>query len=112
MVPVTEKRPPTYSNNYVQGNVLTKIKSNTSTGGIAIKINSGAFEGGEDSDGDGESDGDSSGFSFLKLWQYTGPGWLMSIAYLDPGNSKSPFLAFFSSSIHQSFQNPGHKLVH
>lgn len=27
-------------------------------------------------------------FSFYKLWLYAGPGWLMSIAYLDPGNSK------------------------
>merc|ERR1719385_423183 len=29
------------------------------------------------------------GFSFRKLWLYTGPGWLMSIAYLDPGNIQS-----------------------
>ena len=28
-------------------------------------------------------------FSFYRLWQYTGPGWLMSIAYLDPGNLES-----------------------
>eukprot|EP00658_Telonema_sp_P-2_P059979 TRINITY_DN49030_c0_g2_i3.p1 TRINITY_DN49030_c0_g2~~TRINITY_DN49030_c0_g2_i3.p1 ORF type:complete len:577 (-),score=105.30 TRINITY_DN49030_c0_g2_i3:191-1921(-) len=28
-------------------------------------------------------------FSFRKLWAYTGPGWLMSIAYLDPGNLTS-----------------------
>ena len=27
-------------------------------------------------------------FSFKKLWAFAGPGWLMSIAYLDPGNSK------------------------
>lgn len=25
-------------------------------------------------------------FSFRTLWLFTGPGWLMSIAYLDPGN--------------------------
>eukprot|EP01084_Bolivina_argentea_P165066 286858_1 len=25
-------------------------------------------------------------FSWARLWAYTGPGWLMSIAYLDPGN--------------------------
>ena len=25
-------------------------------------------------------------FSFRTLWVFTGPGWLMSIAYLDPGN--------------------------
>ena len=25
-------------------------------------------------------------FSFKTLWLFTGPGWLMSIAYLDPGN--------------------------
>jgi natural resistance-associated macrophage protein len=24
-------------------------------------------------------------FSFRKLWKFTGPGFLMSIAYLDPG---------------------------
>jgi natural resistance-associated macrophage protein 2 len=27
-----------------------------------------------------------SGFSWRKFWAYTGPGWLMSMAYLDPGN--------------------------
>jgi hypothetical protein len=27
-------------------------------------------------------------FTWAKLWIYVGPGWLMSIAYLDPGNSK------------------------
>ena len=25
-------------------------------------------------------------FSWRMLWMFTGPGWLMSIAYLDPGN--------------------------
>ena len=29
------------------------------------------------------------GFSWTKLWAYTGPGFLMSIAYLDPGNVES-----------------------
>ncbi|XP_069472938.1 natural resistance-associated macrophage protein 1 [Ambystoma mexicanum] len=29
------------------------------------------------------------GFSFWKLWAFTGPGFLMSIAYLDPGNVES-----------------------
>ncbi|CAO3684396.1 unnamed protein product [Rhizopus stolonifer] len=28
-------------------------------------------------------------FSFKKLWEYMGPGWLMSIGYLDPGNLES-----------------------
>ncbi|KAL3316713.1 hypothetical protein Ciccas_004635 [Cichlidogyrus casuarinus] len=28
-------------------------------------------------------------FSFKKLWAFTGPGFLMSIAYLDPGNIES-----------------------
>lgn len=28
-------------------------------------------------------------FSWTKLWAFTGPGWLMSIAYLDPGNLTS-----------------------
>ncbi|CAH8824977.1 unnamed protein product [Trichobilharzia szidati] len=30
-----------------------------------------------------------SGFSFRRLWAFTGPGFLMSIAYLDPGNIES-----------------------
>ncbi|KAK6740123.1 hypothetical protein RB195_008538 [Necator americanus] len=29
------------------------------------------------------------GFSWIKLWKFTGPGFLMSIAYLDPGNIES-----------------------
>ncbi|KAJ1912799.1 hypothetical protein H4219_005468 [Mycoemilia scoparia] len=29
------------------------------------------------------------GFSWKKLWRYTGPGWMMSIAYIDPGNLES-----------------------
>ena len=32
---------------------------------------------------------DSSSFSLRKLWAFTGPGFLMSIAYLDPGNIES-----------------------
>ncbi|EFA04852.1 protein Malvolio isoform X1 [Tribolium castaneum] len=32
---------------------------------------------------------DTSRFSFRKLWAFTGPGFLMSIAYLDPGNIES-----------------------
>lgn len=32
---------------------------------------------------------DKDGFSFRKLWAFTGPGFLMSIAYLDPGNIES-----------------------
>lgn len=28
-------------------------------------------------------------FSWRALWLFTGPGWLMSIAYLDPGNIES-----------------------
>ncbi|CAL8101082.1 unnamed protein product [Orchesella dallaii] len=31
----------------------------------------------------------SESFSFKKLWAFTGPGFLMSIAYLDPGNIES-----------------------
>ena len=29
------------------------------------------------------------GFSLRKLWAFSGPGFLMSIAYLDPGNIES-----------------------
>lgn len=32
---------------------------------------------------------ETNGFSFRKLWAFTGPGFLMSIAYLDPGNIES-----------------------
>ncbi|XP_073822823.1 solute carrier family member malvolio isoform X2 [Musca autumnalis] len=32
---------------------------------------------------------DTIGFSWRKLWAFTGPGFLMSIAYLDPGNIES-----------------------
>jgi natural resistance-associated macrophage protein 2 len=32
-------------------------------------------------------------FSWKKLWRYTGPGFLMSIAYLDPGNLESDLQA-------------------
>ncbi|XP_037825588.1 protein Malvolio isoform X1 [Lucilia sericata] len=32
---------------------------------------------------------DKVGFSWRKLWAFTGPGFLMSIAYLDPGNIES-----------------------
>ena len=32
-------------------------------------------------------------FTFARLWLYTGPGWLMSIAYLDPGNLESDLQA-------------------
>ena len=28
-------------------------------------------------------------FSWRKLWRFAGPGWLMSLAYLDPGNLES-----------------------
>ncbi|XP_067832894.1 natural resistance-associated macrophage protein 2-like isoform X2 [Heptranchias perlo] len=34
-------------------------------------------------------DDSSTQFSFRKLWAFTGPGFLMSIAYLDPGNIES-----------------------
>ncbi|XP_045465242.1 protein Malvolio-like isoform X2 [Harmonia axyridis] len=34
-------------------------------------------------------DSDKESFSFKKLWAFTGPGFLMSIAYLDPGNIES-----------------------
>ena len=32
-------------------------------------------------------------FTFRRLWQFSGPGWLMSIAYLDPGNLESDLQA-------------------
>lgn len=41
-------------------------------------------------------------FSWRKLWAFTGPGFLMSIAYLDPGNIESDL---------QSGAIAGHKLL-
>ena len=38
-------------------------------------------------------DGPRPSFSFRRLWQFTGPGFLMSIAYLDPGNLESDLQA-------------------
>jgi hypothetical protein len=38
-------------------------------------------------------DGVETRFSWRLLWAYTGPGWLMSIAYLDPGNLESDLQA-------------------
>ena len=41
------------------------------------------------SDSDGENDGAPASrppFSWRKLWRFTGPGFLMCIAFLDPGN--------------------------
>mgnify|MGYP001810966140 CR=1 FL=1 len=35
----------------------------------------------------------SSAFSFYKLWKFTGPGLLISVAYLDPGNLESDLQA-------------------
>jgi len=37
----------------------------------------------------GVPDKENQAFSFKKLWAFTGPGFLMSIAYLDPGNIES-----------------------
>jgi hypothetical protein len=84
MVPVTEKRPPQYSDTFLDSRVCP-VKLQTNNTGFAAKFNSGAFEGAANGDEDGGAEASSS-FSFLKLWKYTGPGWLMSIAYLDPGN--------------------------
>lgn len=44
-------------------------------------------------------------FSFRRLWAFTGPGFLMSIAYLDPGNIESDLqsgaVARFKVHVHQ-----------
>eukprot|EP00996_Jenningsia_fusiforme_P000084 NODE_1049_length_1740_cov_36.970432_g926_i0.p1 GENE.NODE_1049_length_1740_cov_36.970432_g926_i0~~NODE_1049_length_1740_cov_36.970432_g926_i0.p1 ORF type:complete len:540 (+),score=109.01 NODE_1049_length_1740_cov_36.970432_g926_i0:80-1621(+) len=42
----------------------------------------------DDDDGDGDDD-EKVAFSWGTLWVYTGPGWLMSMAFLDPGNLES-----------------------
>ncbi|XP_033639560.1 natural resistance-associated macrophage protein 2-like [Asterias rubens] len=40
---------------------------------------------------------DNYSFSFRKLWAFTGPGFLMSIAYLDPGNIESDLQSGFQA---------------
>nr|CAD7459179.1 unnamed protein product [Timema tahoe] len=47
-------------------------------------LRSGKYQGIKDKDSV-----DNPPFSFRKLWSFTGPGFLMSIAYLDPGNIES-----------------------
>ena len=44
---------------------------------------------------DGPDDGQLLQFKFhyKMLWKFIGPGWLMSIAYLDPGNLESSLRA-------------------
>jgi len=44
-----------------------------------------------------EYDGDQSWFSLNKLWIYSGPGLLMSIGYLDPGNLESDLQAGYAA---------------
>ncbi|XP_065186355.1 natural resistance-associated macrophage protein 2-like [Sycon ciliatum] len=39
-------------------------------------------------------------FSFRKLWAFTGPGFLMSIAYLDPGNIESDMQSGGAAGFH------------
>ena len=41
---------------------------------------------GDDDDYVDPSDPTKIKFRWRALWRYTGPGWLMSMAYLDPGN--------------------------
>lgn len=42
-------------------------------------------------------------FSFRKLWAFTGPGFLMSIAYLDPGNIESDLQSGATAKFKVSF---------
>ncbi|EKX33503.1 hypothetical protein GUITHDRAFT_90722 [Guillardia theta CCMP2712] len=46
--------------------------------------------------GEGDEEDESfgaNGFSFRELWRFTGPAWLISIAYLDPGNLETDLQA-------------------
>ena len=43
-------------------------------------------------------------FSFRKLWAFTGPGFLMSIAYLDPGNIESDLQSGFQAHFEVSIE--------
>jgi len=45
-------------------------------------------------------DGKNSWFEWSKFWRFTGPGWLMSIAYLDPGNLESDLQTGANTSYH------------
>ena len=55
MVPVTEQTPPVYSNTFIPANVLISSSNVANNDGIARKINSGAFEGGQSDDDGGDS---------------------------------------------------------
>lgn len=83
MVPVTKERPPEYKDTFID-KTIPQTKLIAVNRGFSERDSSGSLE----SDSEDEADSASSPFSFYKLWKYTGPGWLMSIAYLDPGNSK------------------------
>nr|XP_006824955.1 PREDICTED: natural resistance-associated macrophage protein 2-like [Saccoglossus kowalevskii] len=67
-------------------------------GNTAKSINYESTSSPEQNDKIADSDDDddkSPRFSFRKLWAYTGPGFLMSIAYLDPGNIESDLQSGF-----------------
>lgn len=100
MVPVTQKKPPMYCDTFFDSKI-SPVKLQTNNTGYAIKRNSGVIEGGNEDDDGGEADDNK--FSFSKLWMYTGPGWLMSIAYLDPGNSKQLLILLVVRTEHGCF---------
>ena len=90
MVPVTKKKKlKMYCKRLKEGSV-SPVKLLENSKEYTDKRNSEVIEGNWDSFNDSEMK--NTKFSFYKLWMYTGPGWLMSIAYLDPGNSKFRFI--------------------
>lgn len=80
---------------------VVRIDDIQPTGGDINLSNLAAVEHHRDHDGEVEVDSDVEDgvedpsaplkfeFSWRKLWRFAGPGWLMSLAYLDPGNLES-----------------------
>ena len=56
---------------------------------LTIRSNSSDDENTNDDDVINGEGNNRTGFSWRLLWSYTGPGFLMSVAYLDPGNIKA-----------------------
>eukprot|EP01083_Nonionella_stella_P112838 332368_1 len=72
-----------YQYSSTSSQIIDKIKNDLDEGRIDVDFD-------EDVD---DVDSYKPSFSFRRLWAYTGPGWLMSIAYLDPGNLESDLQA-------------------
>eukprot|EP01084_Bolivina_argentea_P210037 357637_1 len=72
-----------YQYSSTSSQIIDKIKNDLDEGRIDVDFDEDVYD----------VDSYKPSFSFRRLWAYTGPGWLMSIAYLDPGNLESDLQA-------------------